>query len=172
MSAALSLVGQTFGRLYVIERAGSNKWRAPLWLCRCACGGTVIDTTYSLSNLRKSCGCIREKHGYARHGKHRSPTYHSWSNMIQRCTNPNNTRWEDYGGAGITVCERWLTFENFLADMGERPPNTTLGRFGDVGSYCKENCAWQTRREQNEAANSKRAALAMTAREVPATMAA
>jgi hypothetical protein len=71
--------------------------------------------------------------------------------MLARCTNPNHKNWEHYGGAGIKVCDRWRGehgFENFLSDMGERPDNTSLGRFGDVGNYESGNCAWQTKKEQ------------------------
>jgi hypothetical protein len=87
-----------------------------------------------------------------------SATYRSWDRMIQRCTNPRNISWKYYGGRvpPVAVCERWLTFENFLADMGERPKGTTLGRFGDVGDYEPSNCKWMTPEEQ--AANRRRRA--------------
>jgi hypothetical protein len=70
--------------------------------------------------------------------------------MLQRCLNPNNIGFMNYGGANppVTVCERWLDFRKFLADMGERPENTSLGRFGDVGNYEPGNCAWQTNEQQ------------------------
>jgi len=73
--------------------------------------------------------------------------------MVKRCTNPNNKDWLHYGGANlpVTVCDRWHSangFENFLSDMGERPAGTTLGRFGDVGDYEPDNCAWQTPKQQ------------------------
>ena len=69
--------------------------------------------------------------------------------MIQRCTNPNAKKYPLYGGAGVTVCDRWLnSFENFLADMGERLTNTSLGRFLDIGNYKPGNCKWMTYREQ------------------------
>jgi hypothetical protein len=82
------------------------------------------------------------------HGMKGTPTYFSWANMMQRCLNPNNKRYPSYGGRGITVCERWKTFENFLADMGERPPGTTLGRIGNSKGYYPLNCRWETRQEQ------------------------
>ena len=81
--------------------------------------------------------------------------------MIERCENPKNSRYPDWGGRGIKVCERWRSsYENFLADMGERPEGTTLGRFGDVGNYEPSNCEWQTKREQNIEKQLKRAAAA------------
>jgi len=85
-----------------------------------------------------------------------SPTYFSWQSMINRCTSPKSTGHEHYFDAGITVCDRWRVFENFLADMGERPEGRTLGRYGDVGNYEPENCAWQTMREQKAEQKIKR----------------
>jgi hypothetical protein len=68
--------------------------------------------------------------------------------MLSRCTNPNNLAYERYGGRGITVCERWLKFENFLEDMGEPPDGLTIDRTDNDGNYCKDNCAWKTRLDQ------------------------
>jgi hypothetical protein len=84
------------------------------------------------------------------HGQSRpkTPAYYSWFNMKDRTTNPNNPRYASYGGRGISVCEEWLTFTNFFADMGARPDGTTLGRYGDEGNYEPGNCSWQTRAEQ------------------------
>jgi hypothetical protein len=69
--------------------------------------------------------------------------------MRQRCGNPNDRQFSDYGGRGITVCERWAKFENFLADMGERPPGLTLDRINNDGNYEPGNCRWATRLEQS-----------------------
>lgn len=87
------------------------------------------------------------RHGHATSAG-QTPTYKSWVAMRQRCQNPSVTRYKNYGGAGVRVCPRWDSFENFLADMGERPRGTTLGRFGDKGDYAPGNCAWQTPKEQ------------------------
>lgn len=90
------------------------------------------------------------RHGHARAHK---PTavWISWSAMIQRCTNPKNASWKRYGGRGITVCDQWLLFENFLADMGERPNGKTLDRYPNVnGNYELGNCRWATAKEQGQ----------------------
>lgn len=98
----------------------------------------------------------KSTHGHSLNYR-RSPTYRTWQNMIQRCTNPNIGHYKNYGGRGITVCDEWRTFDNFLREMGERPEGTTLDRINNDGSYCKENCKWSNRHEQM--ANSRMAHL-------------
>jgi len=88
-------------------------------------------------------------HGHARHFRH-TKAYSSWHQMKARCQNSNNPGFAEYGGRGITVCERWQTFENFYADMGEPPPGCTLDRYPDMnGNYEPSNCRWATVKEQN-----------------------
>lgn len=93
----------------------------------------------------------REQHGHSHTSTHPpSATYNSWAGMLRRCTDPKATGYEDYGGRGIKVCERWRSFTAFLEDMGERPEGKTLDRFPDKdGNYEPGNCRWATVTEQN-----------------------
>ena len=172
----IDLTGQKFERLRVLSFSHSANGAA-WWKCLCDpdLGGCGTETTATGSMLRdgrhKSCGCLRRELATARLTKHgnkpgsgASRTWNSWSNMTRRCTNPNHPRYADWGGRGITIDPRWADFRNFLADMGERPPGTTLHRKDNDGNYCRENCEWATPAVQAAATRSVKLTPALVAR--------
>lgn len=105
-------------------------------------------------------GGVPVTHGHTVGGL--SPTYVSWRSMMQRCTDPNATNYKYYGGRGIAVCDRWQSFEYFLADMGERPEGMTLGRIDNDGSYEPGNVEWVTRSENIAERNRRTASTSST----------
>lgn len=156
MAKKLDLTGQRFGRLLVLSCSGRNRSGRVTWECRCDCG--VVKPAVLTDNLRSgastSCGCLtreravqansRHGHGRKRSTGRASATYNSWRGMVRRCTNPADSSYEFYGGRGITVCDRWMQFENFLADMGERPPGMEIDRKENDKGYEPDNCRWAT----------------------------
>lgn len=154
MPRFIDITGQRFGRLVVLRlhRRGSSGIHSR-WSCLCDCGRARIASGRSLRIGRTtSCGC-----GRIAHGQWGSPTYKSWHMMIQRCSNSKYDKWAYYGGRGISVCERWKNFQNFLTDMGERPIGTSLDRYpNNNGNYELTNCRWATPKQQQNNLRSNR----------------
>lgn len=146
----LDLTNKRFGRLIALERVGQDEKRHAFWRCICDCGTEVTVRAGVLSQNRKlSCGCLWED-AMTKHGMTRTPEFTVWVQMRQRCGNPNHPRFKDYGGRGITVCERWQRFEGFIADMGARPNSrATIERVDNDKGYSPENCVWLDKSLQN-----------------------
>lgn len=140
------ITGRKYGRLTVIafaEKRGSNYY----WQCRCDCGmKRIVGRVALIKGFTKSCGCFSKENIVARqttHGKSHTPEHNSWLAMNARCKSPNAKGYENYGGRGIVVCDRWATsFENFYLDMGVRPNGTSLDRIDPDGNYDLLNCRW------------------------------
>ncbi len=148
------LSGRKFGRLTVLKKTGKDRHGKPLWLCECECGNnTVVNSNALKRKNTKSCGCIKLERisGLRRtHGLSRTPEYVSWAAMKSRCYYKASKHYGDYGGRGISVCNRWrLSFEAFLSDMGPRPfPEATVERKNVNGQYSPSNCIWATKKTQ------------------------
>ena len=121
---------------------------------KCSCGRIFVCINADINSGRtKSCGCYKHLvavNRFRTHGMEHTTEYHTWLTMKQRCFNPNNKKYPDYGGRGITVCTRWVhSFENFYADMGPRPSNAhSIDRINNDGNYEPSNCRWATPTEQ------------------------
>ena len=136
-----NLEARVFGRLTVLHYVGNASW-----LTRCECGNEkIVPTKQLLRSQTQSCGCLmidRTKEANTRHGKNGTRVYRIWSGMLTRCRNVNSKDYPRYGGRGITVCDRWLSFEAFYSDMGEPTDTQTIERKENDGNYEPGNCVW------------------------------
>lgn len=147
MGDSVGLLGKHFGRWLVIAPAPS-RGKGARWRCRCRCGSVRAVTASRLRNgTSRSCGCIRGE----THGESQPPTaeYTAWARMWTYCRNVKHPKYKDWGGRGIRVCRRWLSYRSFLDDMGRRPSRKhSLDRKNNNGNYTPRNCRWATAKQQ------------------------
>ncbi len=150
----IDMLGERRGKLLVIGRSDKRTKRGLYWICRCDCGNVIEAAGADIRvGDTTSCKCARNERTrllkYS-HGMEGTPTYRSWEDMKKRCYDPSRPYYRHYGGRGIVVCDSWKnSFQNFFADMGERPVGLTLDRVDNDGNYEPSNCRWATRKQQS-----------------------
>lgn len=152
-NAVRRMVGKKFGELVVVRQAPTGERGYLRWECKCSCGQMIeVDGDRLRAGQRTACGVANHylNKPSAKYSREDWKTeYVAWANMKQRCNSSKHKRYKDYGGRGITVCERWKKFENFADDMGPKPsPIHSLDRKDANGNYEPENCKWSTPTEQ------------------------
>lgn len=149
-----NLIGKTFERLTVISRAPNGKNWKVRWNCECTCGNTTIAHAHSLRSGRtQSCGCLHREQITQRnitHNMTKSPEYSSWHHIIDRCCNPADKGYKNYGGRGITICDKWRkSFKAFYDYIGSRPsPKHSIDRINNDGNYEPGNIRWASKKVQ------------------------
>lgn len=160
MPKLIDLTGQRFGRLVVVKRTDNSADGKARWLCKCDCGQSkAVLGEYLKKGRTNSCGCIKSESSskrFKKHGGRNSKLYRIWSNMKDRCNNPNCKAFSDYGGRGITVCKEWLAdfsaFQKWAFANGYKEGLTIDRKDNDKGYY-PDNCRWTDRKVQG---NNKR----------------
>jgi hypothetical protein len=161
MKTPINIAGKKFGRLIVVAYSHSNRDKKACWICVCDCGKEVVVSGKSLRNGRtKSCGCYAlevrakssTKHGACKNSRANGKTleYYIWRGIIARCTNPNNKKYADYGGRGITICDEWRhDYKAFIDYIGNKPsPGYSIERINNDRNYEPGNIRWATQKEQ------------------------
>lgn len=151
------LAGKDFNNIKVLEFSHTIRYsvRTPhhFWKCQCHCGNVFIIDGTALKSGQRSCGCLQYlliSEANKGHGLTKTSAHSTWGRIKQRCYNPKCSQYHNYGGRGIKMCDRWQSFENFLADMGQRPADkTSIDRINNDGDYEPGNCRWATSKEQS-----------------------